>query len=117
LKQHYGVLRVFDDMVGRRAHARKIGFQSMSVKKLFVGTRVNPQFDEMLAFEPRWGSIDLCPDWSIILKVAGYRPTKTREKSLRSRPNEIKVSPKSCRPFLLFRASIAGCRSTRTIRS
>jgi len=69
----------------------------MSVKKLFVGTRVNPQFDEMLAFEPRRMSIDLCPYCSIISKVAGYRSTKTNEKSLRSRPNEIKVSPKSCR--------------------
>jgi hypothetical protein len=37
------------------------------------------------------------PYRSIVLKVAGYRPERTNEKSLRSRPNEIKISPNSCR--------------------
>jgi hypothetical protein len=42
-------------------------------------------------------SIDVCADCSIISEVAGYRSTTANEKSWRSRPNEIKVSPKSCR--------------------
>jgi hypothetical protein len=41
-------------------------------------------------------SINLCLDWSAVLKVAGYQ-SKAREKSLRTRPNEIKISPNSCR--------------------
>jgi hypothetical protein len=45
---------------------------------------------KLLRVYPAAVSTDLCPDWSIILKIAN-------EKSLRSRPNEIKISPKSRR--------------------